>query len=133
MKTIITLAAAIGICGSTCAENYEYLSFQKTDGTRISLSVNKLELTFENGMLKTSNEDGDNSFPLSELNKMFFTVEPTAIRDIASETDGEEVELFTPEGIHLGHFSSAKEAQEKAGKGLYILKGKSSTIKISKP
>lgn len=133
MKKILSLAATVGLCGSAFADNYNYLSFQKADGTEMSLSVNKLELTFENGMLKTINEDGEHTIPLSELRKMFFTVAPTAISAISSETDTEEVELFTPEGISLGLFPSAKEAKEATGKGLYILKSKTSTTKISKP
>lgn len=133
MKKIISLAAMVGICFSAYAGEYKYLTFMRTDGTEVSLSVNQLEFTFEDGILKAKNQDGEQAFPISQLGKMFFSVEPTAILGITSDSEVGEVELFSPEGIRIGRFPSANEALSSTKKGLYILKSKSTTVKIVKP
>ena len=79
MKKIISLATTVGICVSAYASDYNYLTFLRTDGTEMSLSINQLEFTFEDGVLKAKNQEGEQSFPISELGKMYFTKEATAI------------------------------------------------------
>lgn len=133
MKKIISLAAIVGMCVSAYAGDYKYLTFLKTDGTEVSLSVNQLEFTFEDGILKAKNQDGEQAFPISQLGKMFFTMELTDIHGITSGSEVGEVELFSPEGIRIGQFSSATEALNATKKGMYLLKGKNTTVKFVKP
>ena len=55
------------------ADDYPYLTFQKTDGTTQPVDVSGLVLTFSNGQLIATTSSGNVTFSLMELSKMYFS------------------------------------------------------------
>ena len=51
------------------AEEYTYLTFEMTDGARVSVSTSSLTISVSGSTLKA----GDRSFTISNLSKMYFS------------------------------------------------------------
>ena len=113
------------------ADDYPYLAFQTADGTVKTVSVTSLTLTFSNGQLVATNGDGAYSFALTDLNKMFFTNEPTAVPSpLLQEGAGEAVEVFSMTGVSLGAFTSLTIARQQLAGGIYVVKTGSEVRKM---
>ena len=114
---------------------FPYLTFVASDGTVTSLGVESLEMTVtEDGNLVAVNSDGSKTFTLTSLAKMYFSTgdESTASGITMAEAEGtEEVEVFSLTGIFLGKFTNSAKAKESLEHGVYILKSKSQTLKIT--
>ena len=115
---------------------FPYLTFVGSDGTVTSLEVESLEMTVtEDGNLVAVNGDGSKTFTLTSLAKMYFSTgdESTASGISLTETESadNEVEVFTLTGISLGKFADSAKAKESLEHGVYILKSKSQTFKIT--
>jgi len=131
MKKILTIMAALLIALSLQAYDYPYLSFQTTEGTVQSVSVNELIITFSNGQLVLTNTDGSQTFSLSDLSYMFFSKEQnttgvTRIEDVSNQT----VEVFTLNGLVIGRFESLQKAKAELKPGLYLIKSNGKTQKV---
>lgn len=127
---IFILCAAFGF--SVQAGDYDYLAFRNNDGTEISLSVSNLKITFSNGQLVAVNSETNQTFSLSDLNKMYFT--NSAITNIEGDlpTDFDsEVEIFTTSGVSKGRFNNLNQARQTLTKGVYIVKQSDKTYKIA--
>lgn len=83
------LLATILLMASTTiwADKYNYLTVSSTGENYISLpSIQKI--TFANGNCVVTTTDGDFTYPLSEIKKMYFSVEdPDAIKALPGETE----------------------------------------------
>lgn len=115
---------------------FPYLTFIASDGTVTSLGVESLEMTVtKDGNLVAVNSDGSKTFTLTSLAKMYFSLsdESTASGITMAEAEGTtgEVEVFTLTGISLGKFTNSTKAKESLKHGVYILKSKSQTLKIT--
>lgn len=114
---------------------FPYLTFVASDGTVTSLGVESLEMTVtEDGNLVAVNSDGSKTFTLTSLAKMYFSTgdESTTSGITMTEAEGtEEVEVFSLTGIFLGKFTNSAKAKESLEHGVYILKSKSQTLKIT--
>ena len=107
------------------AENYPYLTFELTDGAKVSVSVSSLTLTVNGTTLKA----GSQIFTISNLSKMYFsttdetTGTPDAIDDVKTDDgawdDGEIYDL-----------NGRKVTRDQMQKGVYIVKTKERTCKI---
>lgn len=131
MKKFLTIMAALLIAISMQAYDYPYLSFQTSEGTVQSVSVNELIITFSNGQLVLTNTDGSQTFSLSDLSYMFFSKEQnttgvTRIEDVSNQT----VEVFTLNGLALGRFESLQKAKAELKPGLYLMKSNGKTQKV---
>ena len=102
------------------AEDYPYLTFELTDGTKASVPAASLTLTI-NGTTLTA---GSQSFTLTNLSKMYFTTTnmSTGIKSI------ENGELTIDNEIYDLQGHKVTKAQMK--KGVYIIKTKEKTYKI---
>lgn len=71
----IVLSVVIALFGllSVQASNYTKLTFQQVDGTKQSVDLQSLVITFSDGQLLATNENGDQSFALRNLAKMYFS------------------------------------------------------------
>ena len=71
----IVLSVVIALFGllSLQASNYTKLTFQQVDGTKQSVDLQSLVITFSDGQLLATNEKGDLSFALRNLAKMYFS------------------------------------------------------------
>ena len=107
----------------TMAESYPYLTFELTDGTKVSVSVSSLTLTVNGTTLKA----GSQTFTISNLSKMYFssadeTSGVTAIDELTAD-DFEGKEIYDLNGHKL-------DSDAQLPRGVYIVKSKNKTCKI---
>lgn len=120
---LITMIATTAVF----ADDYPYLTFETADGNKTSVSVSSLTLIVKDGKLTA----GDKTFNLSELSKMYFSMEEaTGIENVVSSIEG-TVEVFNLRGISMGKYNSMNEAAASLKTGVYVIKSKSKTIKVS--
>ena len=103
------------------ADDYSYLTFELTDGSKASVSASSLTLTFSGTTLTAGSE----SFTLTNLSKMYFTTTDqttTGIESITAETLSEATEVYD-----LGGHKVSKGEMRK---GIYIVKTNTGTHKM---
>lgn len=105
------------------AGNYPYLTFELTDGAKVSVSVSSLSLSVNGNTLKA----GAQTFTISNLSKMYFsstdeTSGVTAIDELTAD-DLEGKEIYDLNGHRL-------ESDAQLPRGVYIVKSKNKTCKI---
>ena len=123
---LMTLAGALTVQGRVhtlqeMAERaYNFLTFEMTDGAKVSVAISSLTLTINRNTLTA----GSQTFTLSNLSKMYFsnTDETTGIEEMTSATLEEAAEIYDLQGHRI--------AKEQMTKGVYIVKTKSKTQKI---
>lgn len=124
MKKIVLLLMTLvgGGLAVQAEDNYTYLTFETTDGAKISVSVSSLPVTInlDNSTLAIGNQ----TFALADLSKMYFSTqsETTGIQEISSAAIDETTDIYDLQGHKV------TKAQMK--KGVYIVKTNSKTYKI---
>lgn len=117
---------------SVQAADYDYLAFRSNDGTVACLSVSNLKITFSNGLLVAVNSETNQTFSLSDLNKMYFTNSTvTNIVETLPTDSNTEVEVFTTSGVSMGRFSNLQQARQMLSMGVYIVKQSDKIYKIA--
>ena len=109
---------------SAMADDFHYLTFETTDGAKASVEISSLSMTIEGTTLVAGNQ----TFPLSNLSKMYFSVSDettssTGIRQLDNLNSQEILAVYDLQGH--------KMAKEKMKKGVYIVKTKGGTYKIA--
>ena len=107
----------------TMAASYPYLTFELTDGTKVSVSVSSLTVSVNGTTLKS----GSQTFTISNLAKMYFsstdeTSGATAIDELTAD-DLEGKEVYDLNGHKL-------DSDAQLPRGVYIVKSKNKTCKI---
>lgn len=145
-----TLIAALLMAASTTAmaDEYQYLTvaYNKVEQS-IELATIK-KITFENNLVVVTTTEGQVTFPQSEMEKMFFSVTPTAIKELPTESNNMQVSGNTLQvkGNGLLHIYSSNgtlvrmaKVEEQASislgnlpKGIYIINLGNQTIKVTK-
>lgn len=126
MKKIVLLLMTLvgGGLAVQAEDSYTYLTFETTDGAKVSVSVSSQPVTInlDNSTLAIGNE----TFALADLSKMYFSTqsETTGIQEINSATIDEAADIYDLQGHKV------TKAQMK--KGVYIVKTNSKTYKIVK-
>ncbi len=104
------------------AEEYSYLTFETTDGAKVSVPTSSLTITISGETLTAGSE----SFTLSNLSKMYFSTGdesmPTGIERLKSVNFDEAIDIYDLNG--------RKVAKDQMKKGAYIIKTKQGTFKI---
>ena len=124
MKKIVLLLMTLvgGGLAVQAEDSYTYLTFETTDGAKVSVSVSSQPVTInlDNSTLAIGNE----TFALADLSKMYFSTqsETTGIQEISSATIDEAADIYDLQGHKV------TKAQMK--KGVYIVKTNSKTYKI---
>ena len=127
MKKNLLLLIAMIVTAVAYADDYPYLTFETADGTKTSVSVSSLTLSISDGKLTA----GDKTFNLTDLSKMYFsTTDVTGIEKVIETVEG-EVEVFNLRGISMGKFESMRSAASALKTGIYVIKSKSKTLKVS--
>lgn len=121
-KIVLLLMTLVGALAVQAEDTYTYLTFETTDGAKVSVSVSSLPVTInlDNSTLAIGNE----TFALADLSKMYFSTqsETTGIQEINSATIDEAADIYDLQGHKV------TKAQMK--KGVYIVKTNSKTYKI---
>lgn len=126
MKKIVLLLMTLvgGGLAVQAEDSYTYLTFETTDGAKVSVSVSSQPVTInlDNSTLAIGNE----TFALADLSKMYFSTqsETTGIQEISSATIDKAADIYDLQGHKV------TKAQMK--KGVYIVKTNSKTYKIVK-
>ena len=121
MKKIVLILMTLVSVLTARADDYPYLTFETTDGMKVSVEVSNLTLNISGNTLTA----GSQTFTLSNLSKMYFsnTDETTSgIEGISDAALDEATEIYDLQG-HL-------VAREQMRKGVYIVKTKQGTHKI---
>jgi hypothetical protein len=116
---------------SASAYDYPYLVFQNSDFTETAVSVESLTLSISGDQIIATNNDGTQSFTLSNLNKMEFSTTTTNVTENTTDESDPHVEIYNLTGIHLGGFDNIDSATSSLQRGIYIVKGVSETYKIA--
>ena len=127
MKKILLLFTACLLCVSTMQAvpaKRGFKTFNQADGKTITLQMVGDE--FHHSILTqdglTVQRAGDGKFYYSTASGITMT---------EAEGTENEVEVFTLTGISLGKFADSAKAKESLEHGVYILKSKSETLKIT--
>lgn len=117
------------------AYDYPYLTFQKTDGSVVDLSVENLVLTVSGNSIVASDGSTSTTLTIADLTKMYFSTSSTSgIAETSLSGDSEPVEIFTMSGVSLGSYDNIATAKKNLQKGLFLVKeksnGSSKTYKI---
>lgn len=119
---------------------YNYLTIEKSDGSRYSFSIDDLSLTFENGNVVATNGTDCRTFALTETAKLFFTLYPAAVMElpvdgiqptakivngelIVSGIEHEKANVYTADGRRIG--------RKNLPTGVYLVKAGHQTIKVA--
>ena len=128
MKKIVVLWAIL--LGSLVAKAddvaYPYLTFEATDGAKVSVSVASLTLTVSGTTLTAGSE----TFTLTNLSKMYFTAddESTDIRSLSVADTDEVVGIYDLKGRLV---ATDRAAFGQLPKGVYVVRTASGTYKLS--
>ena len=128
MKKIVFLMMAwMGALMVQADDTYPYLTFETTDGTKVSVNTESLKLTI-NGTTLTV---GDQQFTLTNLSKMYFsTVDEsttTDIDEVGSASLDDATEIYDLSGKKM---ATSDWSNGQLPRGVYIVKTKERTCKI---
>ena len=122
-----TLTAQASLTPAPTSEesNYTYLTFEMTDGAKVSVPVSSLTITISGNTLTA----GSQEFTLSNLKKMYFSNadQTTGIEEMANDALDEATEIYDLNGRKMG---DGEWLDGKLPKGVYIVKTKDKTYKM---
>ncbi|MCR5578251.1 MAG: hypothetical protein K6F74_03410 [Prevotella sp.] len=123
MKKILLLLTILVGTLTAQAGDYTYLTFESTDGAKVSVDVSSLPVTInlDNSTLTIGNQ----TFVLADLSKMYFSTSDettTGIKEITSATLDEATDIYDLQGH--------KVTKEQMKKGVYIVKTNNRTYKM---
>ncbi len=119
-KIFLLLTALIGTL-TAYAGDYTYLTFETTDGAKVSVAVKDYSLTISGTKLTVDSQ----SFTLSNLSKMYFSTSDettTGIEEITAATLEEATDIYDLRGN--------KVSKDQMQKGVYIVKTNNKTYKM---
>ncbi len=113
------------------AEGYPYLTFEMTDGAKVSVSVESLTLSFSEMTLTA----GSQTFTLSNLAKMYFTATSETTTGIES-IDNLSIDRLLSKDDEVYDLSGKRvlrgtSSNAKLKRGVYIIKTKEGISKIA--
>ena len=131
-KNLLTYILAMMIGTMTAqADEFPYLTFETTNGTKVSVVVESLKLSISGTTLTV----GSQSFTLSNLSKMYFsTTDETngvvdAIDDLSTDMSLlENTEIYDLNGRIV---TQGKTSKSKLPRGVYIVKTNEKNCKIA--
>ncbi len=119
-KIFLLLTVLIGTLTAK-ADEYTYLTFETTDGAKVSVAVKDLTLTISGTTLTIDSQ----SFALSNLSKMYFSTSDettTGIEEITAATLEEATDIYDLRGN--------KVSKDQMQRGVYIVKTNNKTYKM---
>lgn len=128
MKKIAIVFLLLVSALTTSAEGFPYLTFELTDGSKVSVDVTQLTLAISGNTLKA----GSLSFTLTNLSKMYFSntnETTTGIEDVDEQalSDFSIAEVYDLNGRRILNGSSMKG---RLPQGVYIVKTREKTYKM---
>ncbi len=132
-KKLLTIVSVLAVAASAFADNYPYLTFKKSDGTLVSVSVESLNMTFSDGKLVVSNGTESTSLTLTDLASMYFSTQDdaTGIDNIPADIADGNMEAYSTQGVCYGTFDNVESLKKSLPGGIYIIKAKGKTYKVA--
>lgn len=122
MKRLLTMVVVITSMLHAMADDYSYLTFELSDGTKTSVSSTALTITIQNGKLMV----GSQEFNLADLSKMYFSISDESADGI------EEVNISNLDEVtDIYDLQGRKVNKEQMKSGIYVIKTKKGTFKVS--
>lgn len=125
---ILFLQGVAAIAGESF--DYPYMAFQGIDGTKQTVAVESLEITFADGKLIAHSATEEVSLELSQLDKMYFTTEQAGVAGTFAPVSGKAT-VYSMQGVNLGTFASLAAAVNSLPRGLYVVKTDDRTQKMA--
>lgn len=121
MKKFLLLLTALTATLTAHSQDYAYLTFQTTDGAKISVPASSLTITISGNTLTA----GSQTFDLTNLSKMYFSSDnqSTGVSTLTSDDLDGTSEIYDLNG--------RKVSTANLQKGVYIVKSKNGTSKIA--
>ncbi|MBO7347040.1 MAG: hypothetical protein J6U46_01135 [Bacteroidaceae bacterium] len=121
MKKLLLLLTALTATLTAHSQDYAYLTFQTTDGAKISVPASSLTITISGNTLTA----GSQTFDLTNLSKMYFSSDnqSTGVSTLTSDDLDGTSEIYDLNG--------RKVSTANLQKGVYIVKSKNGTSKIA--
>lgn len=119
-KQVLTTLALAAMLPVSAQEAYSFLTLETTDGAKTNLSVETLTMSVGNGVLTV----GDQSFPLANLKKMYFSNGNVITGIDQLTTDG------TDEIVAIYDLQGRKVNKNDMQKGIFVVKTKQKTTKM---
>lgn len=121
MKKLQLLLTALTATLTAHSQDYAYLTFQTTDGAKISVPASSLTITISGNTLTA----GSQTFDLTNLSKMYFSSDnqSTGVSTLTSDDLDGTSEIYDLNG--------RKVSTANLQKGVYIVKSKNGTSKIA--
>lgn len=119
-KVLLVLVMMMGAL-SVHADDFSYLTFETTDGNKISVSVSGLSISISGTTLTA----GSQTFTLTNLSKMYFSTsdETTGISEITVDDLDESTEIYNLRGMRV--------SKDQMRRGVYVVKTKNGTYKVN--
>lgn len=121
MKKLLLLLTALTATLTAHSQDYAYLTFQTTDGAKISVPASSLTITISGNTITA----GSQTFDLTNLSKMYFSSDnqSTGVSTLTSDDLDGTSEIYDLNG--------RKVSTANLQKGVYIVKSKNGTSKIA--
>jgi len=121
MKKILVFLSMMMGSLATFADDYPYLTFERADGAKTSISTASLTINIQDGKLMA----GSMELTLADLSKMYFSTsdETTGIEEINVTTLDEKADIYDLQG--------RKVSKEKMRRGVYVIKAKNGVRKVN--
>ena len=105
------------------ADDYPYLTFETTDGSKVSVSSSSLTISIKDGKLTA----GTQEFTLTDLSKMYFSTS-----NESTTTGIEELENITLDDAAIIYdLSGRKVSHEQMKHGVYVIKTNNGIRKVN--
>ena len=106
---------------SAMADDYPYLTFETTEGTKTSISTASLKINIQDGKLMA----GSIELTLADLSKMYFSTsdETTGIEEVNASTLDDTANIYDLQG--------RKVSRDQMRHGVYVIKTKNGTRKVN--
>lgn len=126
-KILLTLLLAVP-AGLAMADGFPYFAFQTSSGETTTLSVTGLKITFSDGNIVATNEEGANfTTSIESLAKMYFSATATGIDAVTSTAA--EGDIYNVQGIRVGRTDKMGEVRGLP-EGVYVVKQNGKTRKV---
>lgn len=148
MKKLLVTALILGSSTNVMADDYKYLTAKYNNEEKSIELASIRKITFEAGDVVVYTSEGQVKFPLSEMEKMFFSEAPTAIESMPMETASMKVSggVLSVSGngllrIYSGNGQlqqmakvdgSSRISLQNLPKGVYIINIGNQSIKFNK-
>lgn len=121
MKKLFLLLSILVSTFTAKASDYAYLTFETTDGAKVSVQASSLSINISGTTLTA----GSKTFTLANLSKMYFSTadQTTGISSVTTSELDAATEIYDLNGRRV----SKKQLQ----KGVYVVKNKNGNYKIA--